>query len=67
MPTRLSVAIFAATATMTAARNHDMTPRLEVPLLKYKRLEHKNSIAANKNFEKWGFDDVKKSEYGRHL
>ena len=67
MPTRLSVAIFAATATMTAAKYHEMTPRLDIPLLKYKRLEHKNSIAASKNFEKWGFDDVKMSEHGRHL
>ena len=67
MPTRLSVAIIAATATMTAARNHEMTPRLETPLLKYKRLAHKNSIAAQKNFERWGFDDVKKSGHGRHL
>ena len=54
MPTRLTVSIIAATATMTAARNHKMTPRLEIPLLKYKRLEHKNSIAAQKNFERWG-------------
>ena len=67
MPTRLTVSIFAATATMTAAKNHEMTPRLEIPLLKYKRLAHKNSIAANKNFEKWRFDDEKKSRHGRHL
>ena len=67
MRTRFTVSIFAATATMTGAKNHEMSPRLETPLLKFKRFAHKNSIAANKNFEKWGFDDVKKSEYGRHL
>ena len=38
-----------------------------MPLLKYKRLAHKNQIASKKNFERWGFNDMKKNKHGRHL
>lgn len=46
MRTQLTVTIVAAIASMTEAKNHKMSSRLETPRLKYKRLAHKNSLAA---------------------
>ena len=46
-----------ATVTFTEARYHEKTHNLDAPLLKFKRLAHKNAIAAQKNFERWSFDE----------
>ena len=52
-----AVSILVATATFTEARYHEKTHNIESTLLKFKRLAHKNAIAAQKNFKRWGFDE----------
>ena len=56
------------TAYLAGAKYHKKPEKLDsMPLLKYKRLAHKNALAAKKNFERWGFDEEKRSRHGRHL
>ena len=65
---RFTVSILLGTAYLAGAKYHKKPEKLDsMPLLKYKRLAHKNALAAKKNFERWGFDEEKRSRHGRHL
>ena len=67
MRAQIAFTVFAAVFLIAGAKQHEKLSYNRVPAHKQKKLAHKMSKEALRNFKIWEFDEEQKSKHGRSI